>query len=149
MRHIVKKTSLCKTGILCFFQSNLQLVIEPMNRHVWSSAPSSACLLFLFPVALYHPLLIDLLLSLHLQERKPIKSDILQICSNRNSGFSLRCNSLDLNFFAAYYSFPQFNLPIMVLLCNNFSKSSLMLEIKHTRCIYNTIILIETKVKYY
>ncbi len=34
MRHIVKKTSLCKTGILCFFQSNLQLVIEPMNRHV-------------------------------------------------------------------------------------------------------------------
>ena len=28
MRHIVKETGLCETGILCFFQSDLQLVIE-------------------------------------------------------------------------------------------------------------------------
>ena len=32
---------------------------------------------------------------------------------------------------------------------NIFSKSSLLLEIKHTSCIYHTIILAETKVKYY
>ena len=28
MRHIVKKTSLCQTGILCFFQSDFQFVIK-------------------------------------------------------------------------------------------------------------------------
>ena len=28
MRHIVKETGLCETGILCFFQSDFQLVIE-------------------------------------------------------------------------------------------------------------------------
>lgn len=121
-----------------------------MNRHVWSSAPSSACLLFLFPVALYHPLPIVLLLSLHLQEHKSIKSDILQICSNRNSGFSLRCDSLDLIFLL--HIIPFHNLIYQSwfhYVINNFSKSSLLLEIKHTRCLYNTIILIETKVKYY
>ena len=32
---------------------------------------------------------------------------------------------------------------------NIFSKSSILLEIKHTSCIYHTIILAETKVKYY